>query len=61
MPFVGWIMLGLLAASLLIGAIWAPRTQGRSLQEIEDEREGASTGATTSAADAGDLTGAASR
>ncbi|MFU8948152.1 MFS transporter [Mycetocola zhadangensis] len=48
-PFVGWIMLGLLAASLLIGAIWAPRTQGRSLQEIEDEREG--TGAVTTISD----------
>ncbi|GAA2893955.1 MFS transporter [Pseudonocardia halophobica] len=39
-PAVGLVMIGLLAFALIVGAIWAPRTQGRSLQEIERERYG---------------------
>ncbi|WP_136057370.1 MFS transporter [Microbacterium sp. K24] len=39
-PNVGLIMVGFLTVALLVGAIWAPRTQGKSLQEIEDERYG---------------------
>lgn len=34
------IMLGLLVASLLIGAIWTPQTRGKSLAEIQRERYG---------------------
>jgi inositol transporter-like SP family MFS transporter len=37
---VGYLMIGLLAAALIVGAIWAPRTRGRTLQEIERERYG---------------------
>lgn len=37
---VGLIMVGFLTVALLVGAIWAPRTQGKSLREIEDERYG---------------------
>lgn len=39
-PAVGLVMIGLLAFALIVGAIWAPRTQGKSLQEIERERYG---------------------
>lgn len=39
-PAVGLIMIGLLAVALLVGAIGAPRTQGKSLQQIELERYG---------------------
>lgn len=35
---VGLLMIALLTLALVVGAVWAPRTQGRSLQEIEDER-----------------------
>ncbi|RII17806.1 putative metabolite transport protein CsbC [Streptomyces sp. YIM 130001] len=38
---VGLVMIGLLVLSLAIGAVWAPRTQGRTLEEIEIERYGA--------------------
>ena len=37
-PFVGTLMLGFLLVALLVGAIWAPDTQGKSLQQIERER-----------------------
>ncbi|MCX2729541.1 MFS transporter [Saccharopolyspora sp. NFXS83] len=37
---LGTLILGFLIASLLIGTIWAPRTQGKSLQQIERERYG---------------------
>ncbi|MBA8826137.1 inositol transporter-like SP family MFS transporter [Saccharopolyspora lacisalsi] len=40
---LGLLILGLLAASLLIGTVWTPRTRGRSLQQIEEERYGATT------------------
>ncbi|HEL7501046.1 TPA: MFS transporter [Listeria monocytogenes] len=36
----GTIMIGLLTASLLIGVIWAPKTRGRSLDDITKERYG---------------------
>ena len=38
-PFVGTILLGSLLVALVVGAIWAPHTQGKSLKEIERERE----------------------
>ncbi|EAH0781708.1 MFS transporter [Listeria monocytogenes] len=34
------IMIGLLTVSLLIGVIWAPKTRGRSLDDITKERYG---------------------
>lgn len=37
---LGLLILGLLVASLLIGTAWAPRTRGKSLQQIEQERYG---------------------
>ena len=40
LPGVGVIILGLLVAALLIGTIWAPKTEGKSLDEIEAERYG---------------------
>ncbi|EAD5762792.1 MFS transporter [Listeria monocytogenes] len=36
----GTIMIGLLTVSLLIGIIWAPKTRGRSLDDITKERYG---------------------
>jgi inositol transporter-like SP family MFS transporter len=39
-PFVGIIMVVLLAIALLVGAIWSPNTRGKSLDEIETERYG---------------------
>ncbi|MCI1749611.1 MAG: MFS transporter, partial [Acidipropionibacterium sp.] len=36
----GLILIGFLLASTLIGTIWAPRTQGRPLEEIEIQRYG---------------------
>ncbi|EAO7440294.1 MFS transporter [Listeria monocytogenes] len=36
----GTIMIGLLTVSLLIGVIWAPKTRGRSLDDITKERYG---------------------
>lgn len=38
---VGILLVGLLTVALVIGAIWAPKTQGKTLQEIEVERYGA--------------------
>ncbi|MCV7432394.1 MFS transporter [Mycolicibacterium bacteremicum] len=38
---VGILLVGLLTVALVIGAVWAPRTQGKSLQQIETERYGA--------------------
>ena len=37
---VGVLILGLLVAALLIGIIWTPKTQNKSLEEIEIERYG---------------------
>lgn len=38
---VGILLVGLLTVALIIGAVWAPRTQGKTLQQIEAERYGA--------------------
>ena len=35
---VGLLLIGLLTVALIIGAVWAPSTRGRTLQEIERER-----------------------
>lgn len=35
-----YIMIGLLLVALIIGAIWTPKTQGKSLQQISKERYG---------------------
>ncbi len=35
---LAWILPGFLVASGLIGALWAPRNQGKSLEQIEAER-----------------------
>src|SRR5690606_38927271 len=37
---VGVLILGLLVAALLIGTVWAPKTQGKTLEQIEVERYG---------------------
>lgn len=36
----GWIMIGFLAVSLIVGVIWCPKTQGKTLDEITKERYG---------------------
>ena len=36
----GWIMCGFVLVSLVVGVIWCPKTQGRSLDEITEERYG---------------------
>lgn len=38
--FAGTVMIILLVISLLIGTIWAPKTQGKTLKELEQERYG---------------------
>ncbi|MDF2917325.1 MAG: transporter [Microbacterium sp.] len=38
---LGLIILALLVAAMLIGTVWAPKTEGKSLDEIERERYGA--------------------
>ncbi len=38
---VGLLLVGLLTVALIIGAVWAPQTQGKTLQQIEIERYGA--------------------
>jgi inositol transporter-like SP family MFS transporter len=38
--FVGSLMMGFLAVGLVVGLIWAPDTQGKSLKQIEAERYG---------------------
>lgn len=42
---VGVLLVGLLTVALIIGAVWAPKTQGKTLQQIEAERYGAPVGA----------------
>jgi inositol transporter-like SP family MFS transporter len=44
---VGLLLVGLLTVALVIGAIWAPRTQGKTLKQIEVERYGAPVEETT--------------
>lgn len=36
----GWIMIEFLAISLIVGVIWCPKTQGKTLDEITKERYG---------------------
>jgi inositol transporter-like SP family MFS transporter len=43
---LGGLILGLLALSFLVGTIWAPRTQGKTLEAIEAERYGTVTSVT---------------
>ena len=35
---LAWILTGFLVASGAIGLIWAPRNEGKSLEQIEAER-----------------------
>ncbi len=35
-----YIMIGLMMVALIIGAIWIPKTRGKSLQQITKERYG---------------------
>ena len=35
---LGMLIIGLLVAALLIGTIWAPKTEGKTLEQIEQER-----------------------
>jgi MFS transporter, SP family, inositol transporter len=37
---VGLLLIGLLTVALIIGAVWAPETRGKTLQQIEIERYG---------------------
>ncbi|WP_202393025.1 MFS transporter [Alteraurantiacibacter buctensis] len=37
---LAWILVGFLAMSGIIGALWAPRNEGKSLEQIQREREG---------------------
>ncbi len=37
-PVVGTLLLGFLLVALVVGVVWTPRTQGRTLREIETER-----------------------
>ena len=37
-PVVGTLLLGFLLVALVVGVVWAPATQGRTLREIEAER-----------------------
>lgn len=38
---LAWILTGFLVISGLVGAIWAPRNEGKSLEQLEAERQGA--------------------
>jgi inositol transporter-like SP family MFS transporter len=49
-PAVGLLMIALLAVALLVGAIWAPNTQGKTLRQIEIERYGSPVDASPAAA-----------
>ncbi|TFV59391.1 MFS transporter [Mycobacterium sp. PS03-16] len=40
LTWVGALLVGLLTVALIIGAVWAPKTQGKTLQQIETERYG---------------------
>jgi inositol transporter-like SP family MFS transporter len=35
---LAWILVGFLVVSALIGLAWAPRNEGKSLEQIEAER-----------------------
>ena len=36
---LAWILTGFLVASGVIGLIWAPRNEGKSLEQLDAERE----------------------
>jgi inositol transporter-like SP family MFS transporter len=36
---LAWILVGFLVVSALIGLAWAPRNEGKSLEQIDTERE----------------------
>ena len=38
---LAWILTGFLAISGLIGVLWAPRNEGKSLERLEAERKAA--------------------
>ena len=40
LPTLGGILIAILAVSLVVGTVWAPNTQGKTLDEIENERYG---------------------
>jgi MFS transporter, SP family, inositol transporter len=44
---VGLLLIGLLTVALVIGAVWAPETRGKSLRQIELERYGPQASAAT--------------
>lgn len=44
---VGILLIGLLTVALVIGAVWAPATRGKSLRQIELERYGPQASAAT--------------
>uniref|UniRef100_UPI00262E4974 MFS transporter n=1 Tax=uncultured Microbacterium sp. TaxID=191216 RepID=UPI00262E4974 len=44
---LGLLIIGLLVAALLIGTIWAPKTEGKTLEQIEEERYGSTADAET--------------
>lgn len=39
---LAWILTGFLVASTVVGLVWAPRNEGKSLEEIQRERSGVS-------------------
>ena len=39
---LAWILTAFLAASGLVGALWAPRNEGKGLEQLEEERRSAS-------------------
>lgn len=39
-PAVGLLLIAFLVVAMLVGVIWAPRTQGKTLEQIEGERYG---------------------
>jgi inositol transporter-like SP family MFS transporter len=41
---LAWILTGFLVASALVGLVWAPRNEGKSLEQLERERAGAQQG-----------------
>ena len=40
LTWVGVLLVGLLTVAMIIGAVWAPQTQGKTLRQIETERYG---------------------
>lgn len=52
---LGALIMALLIAALLIGTIWAPKTQGKTLEAIEEERYGTKAAVRQSAAQGADI------